>query len=63
MIKQCYTLGKKEVVAYIPKNTSYIELENLYDICNELFDEDCFYTHKEVLKLMKDRNNNFLKKH
>ena len=41
MEKTVYLVGgNKEVTAYIPKNTSYIDLENLYDVCNELFDYD-----------------------
>lgn len=63
MEKTVYAIGNKEVTAYIPKNTSYIDLENLYDVCNELFDyDDCFYTSKEVRKLKKDRSNKFLRK-
>lgn len=62
MIKQCYTVGNKEITAYIPKNTSYSALENLYDVCNELFDDDCFYSKKEVRKLKEDSRNVFLKK-
>ena len=63
MEKTVYLVGgNKEVTAYIPKNTSYIDLENLYDVCNELFDyDDCFYTSKEVRKLKKDKNNIFLR--
>lgn len=64
MEKTVYLVGgNKEVTAYIPKNTSYIDLENLYDVCNELFDyDDCFYTQEEVLKLKKDSSNAFLRK-
>lgn len=63
MIKQCYTVAGKEVTAYIPKNTSYTALENLYDVCNELFADysECFYTSEEVFRLKKDKNNIFLK--
>ena len=64
MKKTVYLVGgNKEVTAYIPKNTSYTALENLYDVCNELFDyDDCFYTSEEVLKLKKDSRNMFLRK-
>lgn len=63
MEKTVYLVGgNKEITAYIPKNTSYIDLENLYDVCNELFDDDCFYTSTEVRKLKKDRSNKFLRK-
>lgn len=62
MIKRCYTVGNKEITAYIPKNTSYSDLETLYDVCNELFDESCFYTKEEVLRLKKDSMNVFLRK-
>lgn len=63
MKKTVYLVGgNKEVTAYIPKNTNYSALENLYDVCNELFDDDCFYTQEEVLKLKKDSSNAFLRK-
>lgn len=63
MEKTVYLVGgNKEVTAYIPKNTNYSVLENLYDVCNELFDDDCFYTQEEVLKLKKDSSNAFLRK-
>ena len=62
MEKTAYLVGGKEIQAYIPIKTSYEALENLYDVCNELFDDDCFYTSKEVRKLKKDRSNKFLRK-
>lgn len=65
MIKTAYTIGNREITAYIPSKTSYEALINLYDCCNELFFADnpqCFYTSNEVLQLKKDKNNKFLKK-
>lgn len=62
MKKVAYLVGEKEVTAYIPRNTSYSALENLYDVCNELFEDDCFYSKEEVLKLKKDSSNVFLRK-
>lgn len=62
MIKQCYTVSGKEVTAYIPKTVDVHNLEQVYDIMNDLFDDPhCFYTADEVLKLKKDKNNIFLK--
>ena len=62
MIKQSYAVGGKLIDTYIPSKTSYSVLENLYDVCNELFDESCFYTPAEVLRLKEDKNNIFLKR-
>lgn len=62
MIKECYTVGGKKITAYIPNKTSYEALENLYDCCNELFSEDCFYTTEEVKELKKNKNNIFLER-
>ena len=62
MKKVAYLVGEKEATAYIPRNTSYSDLETLYDVCNELFDESCFYTKEEVLRLKKDSMNVFLRK-
>ena len=61
MEKTAYLVGGKEIQTYIPIKTSYEALENLYDVCNELFDDDCFYTSKEVRRLKKDRSNRFLR--
>ena len=62
MAKAIYAVGGKEIVAYIPKVVNLHNLENLYDCCNELFDDDCFYTAEEVLKLKEDSSNAFLRK-
>lgn len=66
MIKTVYTIeNDKEVIAYIPNKASYTALENLYDVCNELFFADnpqLFYTKTEVSKLKKDPKNKFLRK-
>ena len=62
MIKQCYTVGNKIIDCYIPKEVNVHNLETLYDVCNELFDESCFYTKEEVLKLKEDSSNAFLRK-
>ena len=63
MIKQCYTIAGKQVEAYIPDKASYRALVELYDVCNDLFNEpDCFYTKEDVAKLKKDSNNIFLRK-
>lgn len=63
MEKKAYLAGGKEITAYIPRNTSYTALENLYDCCNDLFstDESCFYSKDEVKALKKDKNNIFLR--
>lgn len=64
MIKTVYTIeNDKEVIAYIPNKVSYTALENLYDVCNEIFADysDCFYTKTEVSKLKKDPSNKFLR--
>lgn len=62
MERQVYIVGNKEIQAYIPSKENRENLENLYDICNELFSDyaDCFYTKDEVQKLKKDKNNKFL---
>lgn len=64
MIKTAYTVGNnKEVQAYIPEKACYKALTELYDVCNDLFNEpDCFYTKEAVAKLKKDSNNIFLRK-
>lgn len=63
MERQVYTVGNKEIRAYIPSKESRENLENLYDICNELFSDyaDCFYTKDEVQKLRRNTENEFLK--
>jgi hypothetical protein len=64
MEQQIYIIGNKEIQAYIPSKASRENLENLYDICNELFSDyaDCFYTSSEVKKLKKNKENEFLNK-
>lgn len=62
MIKTAYTVGNKEVQAYIPDKTSYKALAELYDVCNDLFNEpDCFYTKEDLTKMKKDPTNTFLR--
>lgn len=66
MIRERYTVGHKVIEVYIPKQPSYAALENLYDVCNELFMEDCysdcFYTKDDVANLKKDSANTFLRR-
>lgn len=61
MIKTVYSVGNKDVGAYIPKEVDLHSLEQLYDVCNELFDDDCFYSKDEVKELKKDKENKFLR--
>lgn len=64
MIKTAYTVGNnKEVQAYIPKEPTASNLENLYDVCNEIFKDysECFYASSEIKKLKKDPTNTFLR--
>lgn len=64
MRKQIYTVGGKEVTAYIPKTTNVYNLKCLYDVCNDLFADysECFYTSSAVNTLRKDKGNVFLRK-
>lgn len=63
MIKTAYTVGNKEVQAYIPKEPTASNLEELYNVLNNLFADysECFYTSDEVKKLKKDPTNTFLR--
>lgn len=62
MEKTVYAIGNKEVTAYIPKTIDVHNLEQVYDIMNDLFnDPHCFYTADEVKALKKDKNNIFLR--
>ena len=63
MEKTVYLVGgNKEVTAYIPKTIDVHNLEQVYDIMNDLFDDpQCFYTADEVKVLKKDPTNIFLR--
>lgn len=63
MIKEAYIVGGKRVEAYYPERTKPEDLERLYDVCNELFQdmEECFYTSSEVKELKKNKENEFIK--
>ena len=62
MIRESYNIGGKIVTAYIPNKTTARNLENLYDVCNDLFNsyEDCFYSKENFAELKKDKNNKFI---
>lgn len=64
MKKVAYTVGGKKIDAYIPDEVNSQDLEQLYDIMNDLFEDDpsCFYTSEKLSELKKDKNNIFLKK-
>ncbi len=64
MIQRSYTVGGKVIDCYIPSETSFEALENLYDVCNEIFANysECFYTSNEIKAMKKDPNNKFLKR-
>lgn len=65
MKREGYLISGKRIDVYIPDKVNYAALENVYDVCNELFMNDyaeCFYTSSEVKKLKKDKGNTFLRK-
>lgn len=64
MKKIAYTVGGKFIDCYIPDEVNAQDLEQLYDIINDLFKDepDCFYTSEKLSELKKDESNIFLKK-
>lgn len=64
MIRESYDIGGKVVTAYIPDKTTAQNLESLYEVCNDLFNEyeDCFYSKEDFAKLKKDKRNTFINK-
>lgn len=62
MIKTIYTIDGKIVNVVVPDEIEYRKLEELYDICNELFKmhKNCFYSSEELEKLKCDLSNKFL---
>lgn len=63
MKREGYLINGKRIDVYIPDKVNYEALENLYDCCNELFNEpDCFYTKEDIANLKKDSKNTFWRK-
>lgn len=62
MIKAIYTIDGKIVNVVVPDEIEYRRLEELYDVCNELFkmNRECFYTSEELKILKCDLSNKFL---
>lgn len=62
IIKAIYTIDGKIVNVVVPDKVEYRRLEELYDVCNELFKthQECFYTSEELERLKSDLSNKFL---
>ena len=45
----------------IRKEVSARTLENLYEVCNRLFDSDCFYTKEELEQEKTKEKNIFIR--
>ena len=65
MKREGYLINGKRIDVYIPDKVNYAALENVYDVCNELFMNDyaeCFYSKTDIAKMKKNKSNIFLRK-